>query len=128
MKIDRKKFSAEIFCWPNFFSAEKCFGRKNFGRKIFRPKKFSAENLFGRNFFGRKRFGRTIFRPKFFSAEKFAVRIAEGGSNGGGPAGGGGPPGSVRESLPPMLSTENDCFYKGVKFLEPYHLHLLVQL
>ena len=63
-----------------------------FDRKNFRPKKNSAENVFGRKFFGRK-----VFRPKNFSAENFAVRIAEGGSNGGGPGGRRPPP--VRPSV-----------------------------
>ena len=40
------------------------------------------------NFFSRK-----SFWPKKMSADKFAVHIAEGGSNGGGSGGGGSPPG-----------------------------------
>ena len=60
----------------------KKFGRNFFGRK-FSAEIFSAEN----------KFGRFVFRPKNFSAEKFAVRIAEGGNDGGGPGGSGAPPG-----------------------------------
>ena len=55
--------------------AKKLLVEKTFGRKIFRPKKNSAEFFFGRK----------NFRPKKFSAENFAVRIAEGGNDGGGP-------------------------------------------
>ena len=44
---------------------------------------FSVENFFGRK----------TFRSKNFSAEKFAVRIAEGGNDGGGPGGAEAPPG-----------------------------------
>ena len=48
---------------PKKCSAEIVFGRKFFGRKVFRSKIFSAENVFGR----------TFFRPKKFSAENFLV-------------------------------------------------------
>ena len=77
----------EIFRQKNFsaddFSVEKLFDQIFVRPKMFRPKKFSAETIFGRK----------KFRPKKFSAENFAVRIAEGGSNGGGPGGAGAPPG-----------------------------------
>ena len=62
------------------------------GRKNVRPEKISAEKLFGRK----------KIRTKKFSAENLAVRIAEGGSNGGGPGGRRPPPvrPSVRTSVP----------------------------
>ena len=77
-----------------------CFRLRRYGRRIFRPKMFSAENIFGRkifrpkNFSAEKLFGRKIvqpkncstkfvFRPKHFSAKNFAIRITQGGSNGG---------------------------------------------
>ena len=80
------------------FSAEFVFGRKHF-----RSKTISAESFFGRTIFRLKTistekfsaeriFGRKTFRSKNFSVENFAVRIAEGGSNGGVPWGGS-PPG-----------------------------------
>ena len=63
------------------FSAEKNPAEKNFRPKFFRPKKIRPKT----------------FRSKNFSAEKFAVRIAEGGNDGGGPGGREPPPGtSVR--------------------------------
>ena len=62
------------------------FDRKDFRPKIFRSKDFLAKFVFVRK----------LFRPKKFSAENFAVRIAEGGSNGGGPGGAEAPPRSVR--------------------------------
>ena len=48
-------------------------------------------------------FGRKFFRPKNFSTENFAVRIAEGGCNGG-ESGGGQEPPPVRPSVGPSGS------------------------
>ena len=70
------------FCSAAIFSAE-----NKFGRKCFRPKTISAE----------KNFDQKLFRLKSFSVENFAVRIAEGGSNGGGPGGAEAPPGPSDE-------------------------------
>ena len=91
-KNDRKKFRSKSF------SAKKLFGRKYFrskfvfGRKLFsaekhfRPKTFLVEKFSGRKFWP-KMFRPKNFRSKIFWTAKFAVPIAEGGSNGGGPGG-----------------------------------------
>ena len=55
-------------------SVEPNFGRKVFVRICFRPSTLSVANKFGQKFVW----------PQNFSTEKVAVRIAEGGSNGGG--------------------------------------------
>ena len=92
----QKNFRPKILR-PNSFPAEKTFGRKkfrpknvsaekNFGRKFVRPKKFSTEKNFGRKTFSTEIvFDQRFFRSKKFSSENFAVRIAEGGNDGGGP-------------------------------------------
>ena len=82
-----------------FFFGQKDLARDIFGRELIWPKHFSTKNICGR-----KKFRMNICRPKNvstkikirsknvsletssvekFSAEKLAVRIAEGGSNGG---------------------------------------------
>ena len=67
-----------IFFRPNFFLTENLPAENFFRLKNFRPKTNSAEK-----FSAETNLGRTVFRLKNFSVEKFAVRIAEGGSNGG---------------------------------------------
>ena len=67
-----KKFFCRKFVWPTKFLVE----------KVFDPKICSVEFVFGRKQISVKK----LFRPKTSkknSFEKFAVRIAEGGSNGG---------------------------------------------
>ena len=70
--FDRKNFRTKSFLGEFFFDP-----------KICRPKNVSVEKLLGRK----------ICLSKKISVENFAVRIAEGGSNGGGPGGSGAPPG-----------------------------------
>ena len=72
-----KNISAEFFFWLKQFSIEIVVGRKH----VWRNKK-SVETSFGQ---------------KKFSAEKFAVRIAEGGTNVGVQGGGSSPGPFVRK-------------------------------
>ena len=74
------------------------FGQKVFPRKLFRSKTFRATKFSDENFSVEKQ-----IQPKTFSAEKFAVRIAEGGNDGGGPGGAEAPPGPSVKSLPPRM-------------------------
>ena len=75
--FSRKKIHPKI-CGPNFFDW-KMFRPKYFSAaSFFRPKTFRQKNFRSNLFFDRK-----CFRPKSFLTENFAVRIAEGGSNGG---------------------------------------------
>ena len=66
-----------------------------FSSEFFRP------NFFVR-IFSSEFFRPNFFRPIFSSVRRPSVRRP-----------------SVRKSLPPMLNCKNDCFYRGVKFLEP---------
>ena len=54
--------------------------------------------------------------PRKNLAEKFAVRIAEGGNDGGGPGGAEAPSGPSVKSLPPRMSN------RTVNFVQPSNL------
>ena len=88
-QYSRKKFPLKPILTDFFF----CLGNA-LNRCFFRPKKVSAKNLFRPKYFSTKN----------FSVENFAVRVAEGRSNGGGSGGAGAPPGpSVRTIIRSVL-------------------------